>query len=93
MKAEKNAWSVGLKVKEKRKCRGLTQRDLTDATGLSEQFISNLEPGQRHPGTKTLRAVAGVLKIQPAVLFSGMSSTRNPLDLVLAKLGSPKKRR
>ncbi|MCM2303597.1 MAG: helix-turn-helix domain-containing protein [Elusimicrobia bacterium] len=88
MKAEKNAWSVGLKIKEERKRRGLTQRDLADATGLSEQFISNLERGQRHPGTKTLRAIAGVLKMQPAELFSGMSSTHNPLDPVLAKLGS-----
>ncbi len=88
MKSEKSAWSVGLKIKDERKRRGLTQRDLADATGLSEQFISNLERGQRHPGTKTLRAIAGVLKIQPAELYSDMPSTHNPLDPVLAKLGS-----
>lgn len=38
--------------------------------------------------TKTLRAIAGVLKIQLAELYSDMPSTRNPLDPVLAKLGS-----
>ncbi len=89
MKAEKKgAWSVGLRIKDERKRQGLTQRELADASGLSEQFISNLERGRREPATKTLRAIAGVLKILPAQLYSDLPASHNPLDPVLAKLGS-----
>ena len=90
MKAEKHDdWAaLGRRIKEERERRGLTQRALADAADLSDRYISNLERGQRWPGTKALQAISGALRIQPAELYAGVPSTYKPLDSAVAELAS-----
>lgn len=80
--------SVGKRIREERKRRGLTQRALSDAIEMSEQFISNLERGSRMPATKTLQAIAGALQLSLEELLSGVPSTFKPLDADLTALAS-----
>lgn len=85
----KDAWpSVGQRIREERKRRGLTQRALADAVDLSEQFICNLERGSRMPATQTLQAIAGALQIKVEDLLIGLPSTFKPLDADLTALAS-----
>lgn len=80
--------SVGKRIREERRRRGLTQRALADAIEMSEQFISNLERGSRMPATKTLQAIAGALQIKVEDLFAGTPTTVKPLDADLTALAS-----
>ena len=90
MKAQKHdEWAaVGRRIKDERKRRGLTQRQLADAAGLSDRYISNLEGSHRSPALKALQAIAGALQIQPKDLLTGVPSTHMPLDADLSRLSS-----
>jgi transcriptional regulator with XRE-family HTH domain len=61
---------VGENARAQRLSRGLTQEQLAEATGLSQQYISGLEQGQRNPTILTLLALAQALGTTPAALIS-----------------------
>lgn len=90
MKAAKDdAFSaIGRRIREERKRRGLTQRALADATGLSDRYISNLEQGVRQPAPRTVQSIAGALGIQPRDLYANVPSIYKPLDADLTALAS-----
>lgn len=52
--------SIALKLREFRKKSGLSQHGLADASGVSQQLISQIENG-KHQSTKHLAALARVL--------------------------------
>lgn len=59
----------GIRVRELRRQRGLTQRQLGRLCGVSGAVIGQVERGERLPGRKTeqrLRAVLGALPERPA---------------------------
>lgn len=59
----------GIRVRELRRQRGLTQRQLGRLCGASGAVIGQVERGERLPGRKTeqrLRAVLGALPERPA---------------------------
>jgi len=53
---------VGLNIKNRRKQQGLLQRELSEATGITQQKISLLEiGGNLNPGLNTLERIASAL--------------------------------
>lgn len=54
---------VGEKIKEARIKKGLTQKELSEKTGLSRSYISDMENGRYIPSVKTLLTVAKELKV------------------------------
>ncbi|CCY63218.1 transcriptional regulator XRE family [Clostridium sp. CAG:967] len=60
---------LGLKIKEIRKQRKLTQEKLSELVGVDNGYISKLEIGQNFPTIGTLEKIAGVLDVELAVLF------------------------
>jgi transcriptional regulator with XRE-family HTH domain len=52
---------VGRNVRRIRKKRGLTQEQLAEISGFSQQYISGLERGQRNPTVVTLYELASAL--------------------------------
>lgn len=44
---------------------GMTQAQLAEAADLHEQFVSQLERGERSPGIETIDAVATALNVEP----------------------------
>ena len=54
---------LGQKIREYRKYRGLTQKELGDKCGLNESTIRNYELGNRYPDEPTLTNIADALEI------------------------------
>jgi transcriptional regulator with XRE-family HTH domain len=55
-------------LKELRKERGLTQKQLAQRAGVSQQFISRLESNWVNAGPKTIRRLASALEMDPLEL-------------------------
>ena len=53
--------AIGLKIKEFRKKRGLTQKQLGDRCGIADSNIRKYENGQQNPKIETLRKIADAL--------------------------------
>jgi transcriptional regulator with XRE-family HTH domain len=54
---------VGKNVKRVREQSGLTQEQLAEASGFSQQYISSLEQGQRNPTIITVYEIAQALGV------------------------------
>ena len=54
---------VGRNVRRVRQHRGLTQEQLAELSGFSQQYISGLEKGRRNPTIVTLYELATVLGV------------------------------
>jgi len=63
-----------------RKERGLTQRELADASGVDHTTISMIETGKRRPHLETLDSLALVLDVEVADLL-GKAEPRLPFDV------------
>jgi transcriptional regulator with XRE-family HTH domain len=61
---------VGRNVRAARVTRGLTQEQLAEASGFSQQYISGLEQGLRNPTVVTLYEIATVLQVLPSDLLT-----------------------
>jgi transcriptional regulator with XRE-family HTH domain len=49
-----------------RKSKGLTQEQVQERTGLSQQYLSDLERGKRNPTVVTIFELAQALGVRPA---------------------------
>jgi transcriptional regulator with XRE-family HTH domain len=72
--ADTGADALGDRVRQLRKARGLTLKDLGAAAGLSHGFLSQVERDQAHPSLSTLDDIAAALGIDAAALVSHTSS-------------------
>lgn len=61
---------VGENCARIRKERGLTQEELSERSGFSQQYISDLERGKRNPTIVTLYELASALKATPVELLT-----------------------
>jgi transcriptional regulator with XRE-family HTH domain len=60
---------VGRNAARLRKAAGLTQEQLAERSGFSQQYISKLEQGRRNPTVVTLYELAAGLGATPADLL------------------------
>jgi transcriptional regulator with XRE-family HTH domain len=60
----------GLRVRELRSSRDLTQAQLADAAQVSEEWIRRIERGATSPSFATIEALAGALGVGPEELFA-----------------------
>lgn len=61
---------VGRNVRSARTARGMTQEQLAEAAGFSQQYISELECGRRNPTIVTLYELAQALESTPVDLIT-----------------------
>jgi transcriptional regulator with XRE-family HTH domain len=61
---------VGSNVKRIRQAKGLTQEQLAELSGFSQQYISGLEQGRRNPTIVTIYELATVLGVDHVELVS-----------------------
>lgn len=74
---------TGELIREQRKLKGLTQKQLAEAIGASEPSIRLYELGKRTPGEDILRKIAGALGISPSALRSyEVSNVREALEML-----------
>jgi transcriptional regulator with XRE-family HTH domain len=62
------------RLREWRRRRLMTQRDLAEAAGVTQSTIARLELGEASPRFGTLRKLAAALKIQPEELLAEESA-------------------
>ncbi len=65
---------LGDRVRQLRKARGLTLKELGAATGLSHAFLSQLERDRARPSMATLEDISAALGVSAAALVSHTSS-------------------
>ncbi|KAA8725235.1 helix-turn-helix transcriptional regulator [Corynebacterium flavescens] len=68
--------AVGLRVRTARTDMGLSQESLAHLCGLHRTYVSSIERGERNLSILNLLTLATVLKIDAAVLITGLR--RNP---------------
>jgi len=60
---------VGRNVERLRRAQGVTQEQLAERSGFSQQYISGLENGRRNPTVVTLYEIAVALNSNPVDLL------------------------
>lgn len=61
---------VGLNFARLRKDKGFTQERFAEASGFTQQYVSDLERGRRNPTVVTLFHLASALGVTPADLVA-----------------------
>jgi transcriptional regulator with XRE-family HTH domain len=61
---------VGRNVRTVRQAKGMTQEQLAEESGFSQQYISDLERGRRNPTIVSLYELAMALRSTPVELLS-----------------------
>ncbi len=61
----------GERLRELRRERVLSQRDLTSMTGIAFDTISRLETGKQRAQPRTIRKLANALSVEPRDLIKG----------------------
>lgn len=74
----------GKQVRARRKACSMTQAQLSEAAGLSEEWIRRIERGAGAPSFDALEALAVALRCSVADLFQDMS----PRDEAITRLGA-----
>jgi transcriptional regulator with XRE-family HTH domain len=69
VKPNQQTTTMGARIAQARRERGMTQRDLASAMGLSKSLIAFWEQGERDVRTNLLPRLAGVLQMTAAELL------------------------
>lgn len=77
--------TVGLHLRRLRKARGLSLRELADASKLSVGFVSQIERGLSSPSLRTLTRLADSLSVGIGELFSEDGATKDGDRLIVAR--------
>ena len=56
-------YEIGLRIREFREARGMTQRQLAREIGVNEEVISNWETGKNRPNVDVLKKLCGSLGV------------------------------
>lgn len=76
---------AGARLRALRKARQRTLRDIAEAAGISEGYLSQVERGLANPSIATLRQVAAALGLKMADLFADDHTTGRPRVLRAAE--------
>lgn len=71
--------SIGRKIREIRKRKNLTLRDVALMTNLTESLLSQIETSKANPSIASLMAISKVLGVPIGAFFETMSHTSGPV--------------
>jgi XRE family transcriptional regulator, aerobic/anaerobic benzoate catabolism transcriptional regulator len=66
--------SIGREVRRNRAKRGMTRRQLAQASQISERYLAQIESGAGNPSVSVLRAIAQAFDLRPAALLPEASA-------------------
>ncbi len=79
--------SLGTRIMQVRNLRGLTQRQLSERTGIAGSYLSRIENRRLEPRPKTLRKIADALGIPVSELFQDRPGSPGALQCVITPSG------
>lgn len=79
---------IGIRIKAAREAKKLTQEELAELTGLTNNYISNIERNRSKPSIETLIKICNSLEITPdyILLDSVYASKEYIMDEIAVKL-------
>jgi len=77
--------TFGEKIKEARKQKGLTQKQLANLIGAAHNSVSDWENNKNKPDPNTIELLCGVLKITPNYLLALTEDDFSPKEKLLIK--------
>jgi transcriptional regulator with XRE-family HTH domain len=85
-----DAVELGKAIAQIRKARGLTQKAVAEQSGLTVNYLSLLENGERQPSTETLNRLSKVFQV-PAEWIPFLGAKAGPYHSPLAELSKATK--
>lgn len=73
---------MGLRIRELRKAKNLTQQELADRSGMSRSQLAMIEAETRPANTLRLNAIASALGVSPEALFDSGESVGRIMELL-----------
>ena len=67
--------TLGRRIAELRREKGLTQEALAEAMGVSRNHVADIELGTRNTGVWSLLLICKALAVPPAALFDDFTAT------------------
>jgi transcriptional regulator with XRE-family HTH domain len=65
--------TLGRRIAELRREKGLTQEELAEAMGVSRNHVADIELGVRNTGVWSLLLICRALALPPSMLFDGFT--------------------
>jgi transcriptional regulator with XRE-family HTH domain len=81
-----NDVDIGSKIKEQRKKRGLTQKELAEKLRISVHALSKYEQNQRKPSMSTIKQIAAALEVPWITLLPYSQEDMEALENVFSEL-------
>src|SRR6201996_3313960 len=75
--------SIGREVRKNRAKRGMTRRQLAQASATSERYLAQIEGGAGNPSVSVLRAIAHALDLPAAALLPEDGARTSGLGAIL----------
>jgi XRE family aerobic/anaerobic benzoate catabolism transcriptional regulator len=75
--------AIGREVRKNRAKRGMTRRQLAQASETSERYLAQIESGAGNPSVSVLRAIAQALDLRAAALLPEMGARTDALGAIL----------
>lgn len=70
--------TIGKRIREIRKCKGVTASRLAEQIGVAQSFVSGIENGQKKCPLETLDAITTALEISLADFFAVETTSLDP---------------
>jgi len=75
--------AIGREVRRQRAKRGMTRRQLAQASETSERYLAQIESGAGNPSASVIRAIAQAFDLPAAALLPGMTAQSEALATVI----------
>lgn len=72
---------LGVRIKELRKIKGMTQEQLSQKVDIDPKHISRIEVGRSYPSLDTLDKLARALKVEISIFFEFDRKLKNTKEL------------
>lgn len=85
--------SLGERIKNIRKTRGLTQGQLSTKANISRSYLADVERDRYNPSVDTLTTIAKALNVNPSTLLNPESEEQNTDVMSAPEWATPKDKR
>lgn len=72
--------TIGEQIRDARKALSLTQKEFSAALGMSENYIWQIEKGQREPSDRTIKDICRIFGVNEIWLRTGVGEPFTPLS-------------